>query len=461
MATENGLVPKEVHLGNAGFNKLPTHWSVVEIGELLSEDRGISVGVMYPGNHDPLGTPLIKVGDLIGSVINPTPEFWVTPEKHYEHRRTELKGGELLLTLVGAVGQCAVVPPSMAGWNAARAVAVIRLKDPEDAKFVRLCFLSAPLQHLMQVWANTTVQATLNLKEIKQLPLPWPPKEERQAIAHILGTLDDKIELNQQMNQTLEAIARALFKSWFIDFDPVRAKLAGRQPIGMDAETAALFPAEFEDGGAIGKIPKGWKVKPIGDAVKTVGGATPSTSEPAYWEEGNFYWSTPKDLAPLSSPVLLDTERRITEKGLQKISSGLLPKGTLLLSSRAPIGYLAIAEIPLAINQGYIAIVCGQELSNHYVLRWVQFNMDVIEGRANGTTFMEISKKNFRPIPALVPPQQVLQVFNNQAEFIHQQAVNNLRQNKTLTSIRDALLPKLLSGEIRVQDAETVVEAVT
>jgi type I restriction enzyme S subunit len=141
------------------------------------------------------------------------------------------------------------------------------------------------------------------------------------------------------MNQTLESIARALFKSWFIDFDPVRAKMDGRQPTGMDVETAALFPDEFEDS-VLGKIPKGWRVKSIGDVVKTVGGATPSTSEPTYWEEGAIHWSTPKDLAALSSPILLDTERRITEKGLQKISSGLLPKGTVLLSSRAPIGYL-------------------------------------------------------------------------------------------------------------------------
>jgi type I restriction enzyme S subunit len=457
MATKNGLVPKEVHLANAGFNKLPANWSVVEVGELLSEDRGISVGVMYPGNHDPLGIPLIKVGDLMDNVINPNPVFRVTPEKHYEYRRTELEGGEILLTLVGAIGQCAVVPANMAGWNTARAVAVIRLKDPEDAKFVCLCFLSSPLKHLMQVWANTTVQVTLNLKEIKQLPLPWPPKKERQAIAHILGTLDDKIELNQQMNHTLEAIARALFKSWFIDFDPVRAKMDGRQPVGMDAETAALFPAEFEDS-AIGKIPKNWKVKPIGDVVRAVGGATPSTSEAEYWEGGTIYWSTPKDLASLSSPVLLDTERRITEKGLQKISSGLLPKGTVLLSSRAPIGYLAIAEVPLAINQGYIAMVCDQELSNHYVLRWTQINMGIIEGRANGTTFMEISKKNFRAIPVLVPSQQVLEAFNEQAESIHQQVANNFYKNKTLTSIRNALLPKLLSGNIRVKNIEVKIE---
>jgi type I restriction enzyme S subunit len=298
MAGNSTLVPKEVHLAQAGLSELPSHWSVVEVGELLSEDRGISVGVMYPGKHDPFGVPLLKVGDLAGSVINPNPEFRITPEKHYEYRRTALEGGELLLTLVGGLGQCAVVPPEMAGWNAARAIAVIRLKEPKDARFVRLCLLSQPLQHLMQVWANTTVQATLNLKEIKQLPLPWPPTEEREAIARILSSLDDKIELNQQMNRTLEALARAIFKSWFVDFDPVRAKMDGRQPAGMDAATANLFPDSFEDS-PLGKIPKGWKVTTLGDVVSIKHGyafkseffSEPAPGVPIVVNIGNFKYT--------------------------------------------------------------------------------------------------------------------------------------------------------------------------
>lgn len=169
-----------------------------------------------------------------------------------------------------------------------------------------------------------------------------PPLSEQRAIAHILGTLDDKIELNQQMNRKLEAIAQAIFKSWFVDFDPVRAKMEGRQPVGMDAATAALFPNSFEES-PLGEIPKGWRVSSIGESVRVVGGSTPSTKEPTYWEGGTICWVTPKDLASLSSSTLLDTERRITELGLQQISSGLLPKGTVLLSSRAPIGYLPIA----------------------------------------------------------------------------------------------------------------------
>jgi len=261
------------------------------------------------------------------------------------------------------------------------------------------------------------------------------------------------------MNRTLEGIARAIFKSWFIDFDPVRAKMDGQQPAGMDAETAALFPDEFEDS-PLGKIPKGWEVKAIGDVVKTVGGATPSTKNPAFWAGGTIHWSTPKDLSSLSSPVLLKTERCITEAGLQKISSGLLPKGTVLLSSRAPIGYLAISEIPLAINQGYIAILCNENLSNQYILRWTESNMDTIIGRANGTTFLEISKKNFRDIPVLMPSNQVLKYFDKQAELYYKRIVKNLQQSEVLASLRDTLLPQLLSGKIQIKDAEKVLEEV-
>jgi type I restriction enzyme S subunit len=150
-------------LASAGFGSLPEHWDVVEIADLLSPDRGISVGVMYPGNHDPDGIPIIKAGDMSGHRINPQPEFRISPAKHNEYKRTAFEGGEILMTLVGEIGQCAIVPDEMIGWNAARAVGVIRLKNAADAPFVRLCLLSSPLRHLMSVWANTTVQPTLNL----------------------------------------------------------------------------------------------------------------------------------------------------------------------------------------------------------------------------------------------------------------------------------------------------------
>ena len=258
------------HLADAGVEELPVDWDVVTLGDLFTEDRGIAVGVMYPGDHDPDGVPLIKAGDLNGSIINPQPDFRISKDKHHEYRRTALEGGELLMTLVGTVGQCAVVPPRMAGWNTARA-----LRGDAFGRLIRERILSSsvcssrPLQHLMDVWCNTTVQATLNLKEIRRaLPFRWPPKQSRDAIA-AFGTLDDKIELNRQMNATLEAMARALFRSWFVDFDPVRAKVDGRQPPGLDPATAALFPATFDET-ELGHIPHGWQVKTIDELAERV-----------------------------------------------------------------------------------------------------------------------------------------------------------------------------------------------
>ncbi|PWU08804.1 MAG: restriction endonuclease subunit S [Verrucomicrobia bacterium] len=260
---------------------------------------------------------------------------------------------------------------------------------------------------------------SLKCADIPNFELPLPPVPQQRAIASILGALDDKIELNRRMNETLEGIAQVLFKSWFVD--------------------------AIENG-----LPEGWRESTIGEEVCVMGGSTPSTSRAEFWEGGAHHWATPKDLAPLTSPVLLSTERRITDAGIQQISSGLLPVGTVLLSSRAPIGYLSIAEVPVAVNQGFIAMVCNKDLPNHFVRLWTSHNMELIRSNANGTTFMEISKSNFRPLPVAVPPKPLLDGFSDQMQPLHQRIVSNVKESQQLATIRDTLLPKLLSGELRV-----------
>ena len=221
------------------------------------------------------------------------------------------------------------------------------------------------MYYLMQTlrlndWRTGSGQPLLNQATLSSIPASVPEITEQRRIAHILGTLDDKIELNRRMNRTLEEMARALFKSWFVDFAPVRAKMDGRwrrgQSLpGLPADLYDLFPDRLAPS-ELGEIPAGWMVKALGEVISVVGGTTPSTKVEEYWEGGTHCWATPKDLASLDTPVLLDTERRITDAGLDRIGSGLLPAGSLLLSSRAPVGYLAIAETPTAINQGFIGI---------------------------------------------------------------------------------------------------------
>jgi type I restriction enzyme S subunit len=288
---------------------------------------------------------------------------------------------------------------------------------------------------------------TLNRNHVHPTQITWPPLAEQKAIAAMLGALDDKIELNRRMNATLEAIARALFRSWFIDFDPVRARLDGNAPSGIDLHIAMLFPNSFQES-EIGHIPQGWTIQPIGKIVECVGGGTPSTTESKYWDGGIYNWTTPKDFSSLDAPILLNTDRKLTDAGIAKISSRLLPMGTLLMSSRAPVGYLAIAAIPVAINQGLIAMKCEERVSNVFMLNWCQANMAEIESRATGTTFAEISKQNFRPISVVLPPKELIDTFTARVAPIYAQITTNLQQSTTLAIIRDTLLPELLNGKI-------------
>jgi type I restriction enzyme S subunit len=207
---------------------------------------------------------------------------------------------------------------------------------------------------------------SLRCADVPRFELPIPPLAEQDKIGAILDALDDKIELNRRMNETLEAMARAIFQDWFVAFGPTRAKMDGRPPY-LAPDLWALFPDRLDDEGK----PEGWVASTIGHEVTVLGGTTPSTKEPGYWN-GDIHWATPKDLSTLTSPVLLDTERRITNAGLAQIGSGLLPAGSVLLSSRAPIGYLAIAMVPTAINQGFIGMVCERRLSNVFAWLWTQ-----------------------------------------------------------------------------------------
>ncbi len=300
---------------------------------------------------------------------------------------------------------------------------------------------------------STSAYPAIRPTDICELEIDLPPLPEQRAIAHILGTLDDKIQLNRQMNQTLEAIARTIFKDWFVDFGPVRAKMEGRDSY-LPPEIWELFPDMLDDEGK----PAGWMVSEIGSEVDVFGGGTPSTKDHSYWDGGTHNWATPKDLSKLTSPVLLDTDRKITDAGLNKISSGLLPAGTVLLSSRAPIGYLAIAEDPTAVNQGFIAMVCNKQLPNIFVLFWCHQNIEYIKAVSSGSTFAEINKRSFCPIPVTVPSSKILTAYYGLVRPLYACIVVNTKANEMLSRIRNTLLPKLISGEIRLTEVENILQ---
>lgn len=426
-----------------------------------------------------------------------------TDEKGYRARikRAIPQAGDIVFTREAPMGEVCVIPEGITCCLGQRQV-LLRPRTSVHGEYLYWALQSPFVKHQISWNEGTgTTVSNVRIPVLKALNIPRRGREE-PVIANVLSSLVKRIRVNQQINQTLEQMAQAIFKSWFVDFEPVKAKiaaleaggneddalLAAMQAISGDAQgcanaaggrmpgaakgdkltrlqaeqpeqyaelraTAELFPSAMQDS-ELGEIPEGWDVSQIGDEVTVVGGGTPSTKNPDFWENGEINWTSPKDLSNLADKVLVETERKVTEAGLAKISSGLLPVDTVLMSSRAPVGYLALAKIPVAVNQGYIAMKCVKTLSPEFVIQWCAAHMDEIKSRASGTTFAEISKKNFKIIPVVMPTESLISIYSKQISSLYKAIENNVRESDTLAKLRDSLLPKLLSGELSISDTE-------
>lgn len=451
-----------IQKGNQGC-KIDFEWKSTTLGQVCNSQGGaIQTGPfgsqLHTSDYKELGVPVVmptNIGDggLVEDGIARIGEADV--ERLSQHK---LRLGDIVFSRRGDVTKNALISVREVGWLCGTGCLKVRLGDESiaNAKFISHYLRQPDTKEWLIRHAVGATMPNLNTGILSAVPVHLPPLQTQLEIAAMLDALDDKIALLRETNFTLEAIAQALFKSWFVDFDPVRAKAEGREPEGIPHEIADLFPSEFEES-VKGEIPKEWGVVTFGDIVDVVGGGTPSTKKPEYWEGGTHYWATPKDLSGMDTPVLLDTERKITDEGLKKISSGLLPVGTLLMSSRAPIGYLAIAEVPVAINQGFIAMKPKASISNLYLLHLVRSQMDEIKSHSNGSTFMEISKSVFRPLRVIAPPASVIHAFDSIVRSLYKRLVENQRQIGSLTELRDTLLPRLMSGKLRISNAESLV----
>jgi len=392
-------------------------------------------------------------GELINSERKGYPFFQGSKEFQALYPRAErftefpvkvAKKDDILISVRAPVGQVNIAPQDVA---IGRGVMSVRPKQDSDRYFV--FYLLKWLEGRWDSLGSTgSVFENLSVSALSSVEIP--KVEHRETIGRVLFQIDCKVQENSRISKTLEDIALTIFKSWFIDFDPVKAKMDGEKPVGMDDATAALFPDSMEDS-ELGQIPSGWKLSSISDEVECVGGSTPSTSNSEFWD-GDIFWTTPKDLSKQVGLVTTSSERRITNKGLQKISSGVLPVNSVLMSSRAPIGYLSINAVPTAINQGFIALRHSPIFTPLYLLFWLQKNMPEVKNRAGGGTFAEISRTAFKSIPFVVPNREILQEFAELAEPILMQLTALSLQNRDLVGLRDSLLPRLISGELQIPE---------
>jgi type I restriction enzyme S subunit len=433
---------------------------IEEVVDDILDRRGVTPmklgGDFTASGHRVISAKLIKGGRID---LSPDEMRFVGPDIYKKWMRSPLRAGDVIMTSEAPLGELAFMKEG-ADWCLGQRLFALRPRDGVmDGRFLYYALQTSEVRADLNSRASGTTVLGIRQAELRKVLVPVPPISEQRETAALLGAIDDRIDNLRQTNATLEAIAQALFKCWFVDFDPVCAKAEGREPEGMAPATAALFPSEFEDS-ELGPIPNGWRVDQIGQVVRCVGGATPSTKNEDFWVDGIHHWATPKDLSGLQAPILTATERMITDEGVARISSGLLPGGTLLMSSRAPIGYLALSAMPVAINQGFIAMPPGGLLPPSYLLFWACANMDSIKQKANGSTFMEISKSTFRPIRVCVPPAKVIEAFVVVVEPLLRRIELNELHKATLAETRDTLLPRLISGKLRLPEVEALADEV-
>jgi type I restriction enzyme S subunit len=428
--TEIGRIPEDWEVGNLGINIEKIFVGRDPEGGKQSHFKGITT------------FRIIQSAPVFDGYLDKEKVGYVTKEMYTSLESASLKEEDVLLNQLGdgiTFARSCVVPNEILPAVITRSVGCIRCnKNKLNPWFLNAFLILPKTKQYIESFNSGSSRRAIDGGKMRSFLIPMPPLQEQRKIGFFYKAIQDKIELNQQMNKTLEAIGQALFKRWFVDFDFPDDEGKPYKSSGGEMVDSEL-----------GEIPKGWEVKKVGNVVDVKGGSTPSTKNREYWN-GVIAWCTPKDLSVLSSSVLLGTERRITSAGLSHISSGLLPIGTLLLSSRAPIGYTVISEIPVAINQGFIAILCTKSVSNFFMLFWVKKNHDRIVSMANGSTFLEINKSSFKSMDILIPPQSILNTFDNVVGSAYVQTARNEKETRNIIQIRDSLLPKLMSGEIRV-----------
>ena len=289
---------------------------------------------------------------------------------------------------------------------------------------------------------------------VYMLDVDVPPLPEQRAIAHILGTLDDKIELNRRMSETLEAMARALFKSWFVDFDPLRAKVEGRDP-GLPQPVADLFPDCFEDS-EMGEIPTGWAVESILTQATLLSGGTPKTDRKEYWG-GELAWASAKDVSQCGQVFLLTTERTITAQGLEESATQLVPALAVVVVARgATTGRMVLFGREMAMNQTCYALT--SRVGTPFAL-YCQLchRMNELVHAAHGSVFDTITTTTFERSRFVLPSEPVLRFFEGAVAPLFRRILLGTEEYRTLAALRDTLLPKLISGELQIGDAQRFI----
>lgn len=403
-------------------------WHHCKLGDVIELKRGYDL----PQKERKFGSvPLVSSSGISGT-----------------HSVAKVKGPGVITGRYGTIGKVYYVEFDFWPLNTTLYVRDFKGNDPR--------FISYFLRGVdFNAYSDKAAVPGLNRNDLHEASVFVPPLPEQRAIAATLGALDDKIELNRKMNATLEAMARALFRDWFVDFGPTRAKMAGRPPY-LSPDLWSLFPDRLD---ADGK-PEGWEQKPLTAFFSIVGGGTPKTSNADFWG-GPIPWFSVTDTPPRGSVFVTDTEKTITDAGLNGSSARLVPKGTTIISARGTVGNLAVAGRDMTFNQSCYGLH-GTGSVGDYTTYLIARNMvSQLQARAHGSVFSTITRQTFESLFLPMPSERVLRAFEHAVSPLFDKILANVLESRALAQTRDFLLPRLMSGEVRVAEAARAAEAAT
>lgn len=404
-------------------------WKEVTLGDLceISSSKRI-----FAKEYQSDGVPFYRGKEIIakqkGNAISN--ELFISRNRYEEikARYGVPQQRELLLTSVGTLGVPYVIKEEEFYFKDGN-LTWFRHFNGLDVEYLYYWFLSPYGKNEINTKAIGSTQKALTIDSLSKFDIKIPVNlDDQRRIASILSSLDRKIELNNKINADLEEMAQAIFKNWFVDFEPFK-------------------DGKFVDS-ELGMIPEGWKVGRLTDVIKLMPGGTPKTSEPLYWDNGTIPFFSPKDV---NGVYCFATEKHITETGLNKCSSNLYPKDTIFITCRGTVGKVCLAACDMAMNQSNYAIKAIDGYSQYYIFFLVKSVVERLIKKSNGAVFSAITSKDFDE-EILIPSQKAVEDFTNVIDGFFRRIFTIGTENSRLSLLRDTLLPRLMSGELEVPE---------
>ncbi|MEL0630095.1 restriction endonuclease subunit S [Psychromonas aquatilis] len=490
-----------------------SNWQQIRLGEFASHQKGFA---FKSKDYVDGGVGIVRVSNLTHDSIDTSDLRYISIEKTIDKGNFVLSENDVIIATVGSwpknpasvVGKVIKVPKSCNGFllnqNAVRFK--VKTETKYDQQYLYSLLKSKRFSdYIIATAQGSANQASITIKDIYAFEFYCPPEDVRRGIAKQLNTLERKIELNQQTNQTLEKMAQTLFKSWFVDFDPVFDNALAKADFNLEnlpsAWPAALvqratsrlqvlqdnptlqtkltqhnlaetennialtqasqaenthqhFPSEFEPTdepsiGINGWVPKGWSLVTFESLINLTGGGTPKTSIEEYWN-GDIPWFSVVDAPNDSDVFVVDTDKHVTKLGVEKSSTKILRSGTTIISARGTVGKCALVATPMAMNQSCYGINGKNDISDEFIYFLTRYQVSDLQKRGHGSVFNTITRETFKSINLPFSGELLTNKFSTTVSLLFEKVLNNNMQNIELIRLRDTLLPKLISGELQI-----------